>query len=123
MADKQSREENQCIHCGKPYREESSKPLFRKVCCECKCYRVSGSTLFIRNRILERNMNYCKPLTPYQIDEVVELYKEYVESSNITEVNYNIDAKELIKALKATQRDTRKVIKNLRQLERMNSYG
>lgn len=27
MADKQSREENQCIHCGNQYREENSKPF------------------------------------------------------------------------------------------------
>src|SRR5690625_593437 len=77
MADKQSREENQCIHCGNPYREENSKPSFIRVCDECKDYRVSEGARFVRDKVLEREIDYCRPLTPKQVDTVIELYKEY----------------------------------------------
>jgi hypothetical protein len=43
-------------------------------------YKVSEEALFVRSKIREQKLDHCLDLTPEQVETVLKLSKEYVES-------------------------------------------
>lgn len=134
MADnKKSCEETviwECIECG--FEHEYHKNDYRQDGLRCRCcnsivikkphqdkHKVSKAAFFIRERVLERKINYCRTLTPKQVDAVIQLYKEYTEhdSKSVGDLKVDLDVSDALTGLKAVQREARKATAALREFE------
>ena len=80
-------------------------------------YIASKEAYFIRNKIVERDLEHCRSLTPIQVDTILELSKEYKDDDNPLSLKVNVDASDALTGLKAIQREAKKATAALKELE------
>ncbi|MDY7044049.1 hypothetical protein RVS70_07495 [Virgibacillus sp. M23] len=149
MADKKSREGKviwECVECG--HEHDFHQDDYRQDGLRCKCcgglvirksyqdkHKLSEEAFKIREKIVDRKINYCRNLTPKQVDTVIELYKENKEGTrrpvegngprigdtppkkSVGTLEVDIDYSNTIKGLKAIQREAKKTTASLKELE------
>lgn len=88
--------------------------------CEEK-YIASSEALEVRSEILKRNLEYCFPLTPKQVDTVIHLYKDYKKridkKKSVGTIAVDIDCSDALTGLKSIQREAKKATAALKELE------
>lgn len=78
-----------CPRCGGPV---NVNPF------ENKKHNASDRALFVRDKILERNLKHCKNITPEQMDTVLSIGDEYQDNKSDVEdikCTVTIDGKEI----------------------------
>ncbi|MBT2600959.1 MULTISPECIES: hypothetical protein [unclassified Oceanobacillus] len=79
---------------------------------------ASKEALAVRKKIIEWDLDHCKELTPEQVDTVIDLYRDFKKSNkNIRSLTVDVECTNAIKGLKAVQREARKTVAALKEIE------
>ena len=84
-------------------------------------YQPSEKAWFIREKIVERGLDHCRDLTPIQVDSIIGLANEYDNKNNPLSLKATVDVGDVLKGLKAVQREVRETLKMLKELENKQS--
>jgi hypothetical protein len=137
-----------CMECGGPVKHSITKPNEVPNNRRMKGHvRISREASEVRRRVIERNISHCFNITPKQMETIIDLYDEVKNKEkdsidflsidkpsmtklmdtkeptikDIRNVTVNVDLSNVIKELKAIQRESKKATSALKELERIGS--
>lgn len=78
---------------------------------------ASKEALSVRSEILNRGLDHCKPLTPAQVDTVLDLFKEMKPKKKAGTIELDVDCEDALKGLKAVQREAKEATRSIKDLQ------